>query len=94
MEYFNFFHTEGDHGYDNEDLEMHPIFIAHGPAFKKGYQSQGFNNVDIYPLLCHILDLEPGPHDGNLENIEEIMFVHDNSVITLITCEWVLSANI
>ena len=66
---------------------MRPFFIAHGPAFKKGLQTESFKNVDIYPMLCHILDLEPAPHDGSLENIEHILFVYDNSVTTIATCK-------
>ena len=81
---------EGDHGYSNDDLEMHPFFIAHGPAFKKGFQSESFNNVDLYPLLCHILDIEPVPNNGSLENIENILFVHDSSFVTIVTCEFLI----
>lgn len=52
---------------------MHPIFIAHGPAFKKNYTSTPFNIVDIYPLMCHILRVPPHPNDGNLANIRHIL---------------------
>ena len=34
---------------------MYPFFISAGPAFKKNYKIKNFKNVDIYPLMCHIL---------------------------------------
>ena len=52
---------------------MNPFFIAHGPAFKSGYFSHPFNNTDIYPLMCHLLDIEPHPNDGSLDNIRHIL---------------------
>jgi ectonucleotide pyrophosphatase/phosphodiesterase family protein 5 len=63
----------GDHGYNNSIKEMHPFFIAHGPAFKQGYQSKPFSIVDIYSLMCHILDITPAPNDGNFEAVSQMM---------------------
>ncbi len=65
--------TGGDHGYDNTFMDMHPIFIAHGPAFRKGIVAKPFSSLDIYPLICHILDIEPAQHDGNLTNAAHIL---------------------
>lgn len=48
---------------------MYPIFIAHGPAFKKSYKAEVFNNVDIYPLMCFILGIQPAFNNGTLENV-------------------------
>jgi hypothetical protein len=42
----------GNHGYDNHHLDMHGIFYAIGPAFKKGYRTVTLWNIDIYPSLC------------------------------------------
>lgn len=28
------------------------IFIGHGPAFKKGYVSEPFANIELYNLMC------------------------------------------
>lgn len=55
----------GDHGYDNSLPSMHPFLAAHGPAFHKGYKYNTINNVDIYPMMCHILGLEPHPNNGS-----------------------------
>ncbi len=63
----------GDHGYDNFNTDMHAIFYATGPAFKKGHLHPTFNNVDLYPLFAHILGLTPAPVDGKFENVEGML---------------------
>jgi hypothetical protein len=37
---------------------MRATFIAWGPAFKKGITIEGFENVNVYPLVAHILGLQ------------------------------------
>ncbi len=59
----------GAHGFDNDNTDMHAIFYAMGPAFKKEYTHNTFNNIDLYPLIAHILDLDPAEVDGSLENV-------------------------
>lgn len=64
----------GNHGYDNHQLDMHGIFYAIGPAFKKGYQTGTLWNIDIYPLLCKIFNIMPRQNiDGKLERIGFIL---------------------
>ncbi|NQT78588.1 MAG: alkaline phosphatase family protein [Bacteroidetes bacterium] len=63
----------GDHGYDNRNTDMHAIFYATGPAFKKGHVHPTFNNVDLYPLMAYILGLEPAEVDGKLENVVDML---------------------
>jgi len=63
----------GAHGYDNEFKDMHAIFYAAGPAFKKGYVHPTFENVNIYPLIANILKLTPAKTDGSIENVEGML---------------------
>jgi predicted AlkP superfamily pyrophosphatase or phosphodiesterase len=64
----------GNHGYDNNELDMNGIFYACGPDFKSGYHIGTLNNIDIYPLLCRIFNIVPRSNvDGKLENIEYIL---------------------
>ena len=49
--------TGGTHGYDNQAPEMRALFIANGPAFRRGITLTPFANVDITPLLGHLLGL-------------------------------------
>ncbi|HNR91755.1 MAG TPA: ectonucleotide pyrophosphatase/phosphodiesterase [Dokdonella sp.] len=55
----------GRHGYDNEEPDMRAIFVARGPAFREGVVIPPFDNVDVYPLLAHLLGLKPEPNDGD-----------------------------
>ncbi len=62
-------HT-GGHGFDNRCSDMLVGFRAIGPDFRKGYHHPGqFPNVDIYPMLCRLLGIEPAPNDGNLDQV-------------------------
>lgn len=62
--------AKGDHGFDNQQLDMHGIFLATGPDFKKQYHTGTLWNVDIYPLLCKIFNIYPRANiDGSLERI-------------------------
>ncbi len=58
--------SSGEHGYDNDDPNMRALFVAHGPAFKRGYVIPEFDNVDVYPLLTHILGIPAAPNDGSI----------------------------
>ncbi len=50
--------TLGKHGFDNQTVEMRAYFTAWGPAFKKGLTIEHFENVNVYPLIAHILGLK------------------------------------
>jgi len=64
----------GNHGYDNNTLDMHGTLIASGPQFKKNYKTGTINSIDIYPLLCKIFNIVPNPNiDGRLDRIEFIL---------------------
>jgi predicted AlkP superfamily pyrophosphatase or phosphodiesterase len=63
----------GAHGYDNRNSDMFAIFYAAGPAFKKGYTVHEFNNVDIYSLVCRILNIKPAPNDGDFTHVSGML---------------------
>ncbi len=64
----------GNHGYDNYFTDMHGIFYAMGPSFKKNYKIGTVLNIDIYPLLCKILNIKPKTNiDGKLKRIQAIL---------------------
>ncbi|MFH1196406.1 MAG: ectonucleotide pyrophosphatase/phosphodiesterase [bacterium] len=70
----HFYSAKGNHGYPVDEIDMHGIFIAEGPAFRKGLKTGTLWNIDIYPLLCKIFGIEPRSNiDGNLERIEFIL---------------------
>lgn len=57
--------TRGSHGYDPDLPAMRAMFVAHGPAFRRGVVLDGFDNVDLYPLLARLIGVTPEDHDGN-----------------------------
>ena len=64
----------GNHGYDNTELDMHGIFIASGPDFKSKFSTGTLNCLDVYPLLCKIFNVTPNANiDGRLDRIEFVL---------------------
>ena len=59
--------SPGEHGYDPAAREMRALFLAHGPSFRRGVRLQTFDNVDVQPLLAHLLGLSVPPGDGSLQ---------------------------
>jgi hypothetical protein len=65
---------KGHHGWDNTLPSMQAIFLARGPSFNKKLEISSINNVDIYHIACHILQLIPNPYAnaGSLQNLTHI----------------------
>ncbi|RYY32924.1 MAG: alkaline phosphatase family protein, partial [Sphingobacteriaceae bacterium] len=65
----------GQHGYDLAATpEMRATFYAWGPAFKKGIIVKPFNNVDVYNVICAILELKiPDGIDGSDKTAKKIL---------------------
>jgi len=63
----------GEHGYDNADPRMRALFIAAGPAFREGLRVAEFPNVDVYPLIMHLLGLTPLPNDGDFSAVSGML---------------------
>ena len=70
---------DGVHGYGINNSDMFPIFLAHGPAFKQAKRIESLDTVDLYPMMCHILDVEPAPNNGSLVNVADILAHYFNS---------------
>ena len=63
----------GAHGYDNSLVSMRATFLAHGAAFKKNYSAEPFENIQVYNLMCKILNLTPAKNDGDFEKIKAVL---------------------
>jgi predicted AlkP superfamily pyrophosphatase or phosphodiesterase len=63
----------GNHGYDNAEPAMQAIFIAHGPAFRVGAKVPAFPNVDVYPLMTHLLGLPAAANDGDYDTVNGML---------------------
>ena len=60
----------GQHGYPSNIKDMWSIFYARGPAFREGFKSETFNSVDLYPLMCHLIGMEPLPNNGSFDRVK------------------------
>jgi predicted AlkP superfamily pyrophosphatase or phosphodiesterase len=69
----DFSEVRGAHGYDNRYESMRATFIAHGPAFRRGYLAEPFENIHVYELMCKILGLKPAKNDGSLEKVKAML---------------------
>lgn len=65
---------KGAHGFDHNELDMHGFFIANGPSFKNYYKTGTLWNIDIYPLLCKIFNIDARSNiDGSIDRIGFIL---------------------
>uniref|UniRef100_A0A452IR83 Ectonucleotide pyrophosphatase/phosphodiesterase 7 n=1 Tax=Gopherus agassizii TaxID=38772 RepID=A0A452IR83_9SAUR len=65
--------NKGDHGFDNEDMDMKTIFRAFDPDFKENYLAEPFDSIHIYPLMCKLLGINPQPNNGSLEFTQKML---------------------
>lgn len=65
--------SKGAHGFDNQLESMRALFVAHGPAFKRGQVVEPFANVDVYNVMAKILKLKPAPNDGNKATVKALL---------------------
>lgn len=65
--------NKGEHGFDNQVLDMKPFFRAVGPDFKSNLEVAPFETVNIYPLMCHILGIRPEINDGHLDYTRDML---------------------
>lgn len=64
----------GAHGFDNSLPEMQATFYAWGPAFKEHFEIGNFSNINIYPLVAHILGLKiDSKIDGKFKVLKGIL---------------------
>lgn len=76
----------GAHGYDNEDPLMRALFMVSGPMFKKNFTAQPFDNVDLYPLISHLLALDETanysrPVNGTIAGVEQLLLSPKSSIV-------------
>lgn len=68
------YHWEGgSHGWEPSE-ELAAIFYARGPSFKEGFYDNGtLRAIDLYPLLCHLVRIDPLPNNGSLDNMMQLL---------------------
>lgn len=69
--------TSGNHGYDPRVRAMHGLFVAAGPAFRRGATAPPFETVHVYTALAGALGVTPAPNDGDPRVAERLMSAPD-----------------
>lgn len=72
-ERFASFEPGGNHGYDNALPSMRALFVAAGPAFRRGAVVPPFGNIHVYELMAHIAGLVPAPNQGSLDSVRVML---------------------
>jgi len=67
-------YSKGAHGYEPQLKDMHAIFYAEGPAFKRNVVVSSFRNTEIYNLLCYLLSAEAKPNNRNIKHIRDLLY--------------------
>lgn len=70
--------NKGEHGFDNEVMDMKALFRAVGPDFQRNLMVDPFELVDVYPLMCHLLGIYPEVNDGHLDNTKHMLVPKKN----------------
>uniref|UniRef100_A0A670YSJ9 Ectonucleotide pyrophosphatase/phosphodiesterase 1 n=1 Tax=Pseudonaja textilis TaxID=8673 RepID=A0A670YSJ9_PSETE len=65
--------TGGFHGSDNVFANMQALFIGFGPGFKFQTEVDPFENIEIYNLMCDLLDLTPAPNNGTHGSLNHLL---------------------
>uniref|UniRef100_A0A3Q1G9G1 Ectonucleotide pyrophosphatase/phosphodiesterase 1 n=1 Tax=Acanthochromis polyacanthus TaxID=80966 RepID=A0A3Q1G9G1_9TELE len=63
----------GFHGSDNIFTNMQAIFIGYGPGFKENTVVPPFENIEIYNLMCDLLDIRPAPNNGTHGSLNHLL---------------------
>ena len=63
----------GDHGFDPQLKSMGAIFVAAGPAFRRGVVVPPFQNIHLYALMARILGITPVNTDGSLDSVRALL---------------------
>ncbi|TMS18049.1 Ectonucleotide pyrophosphatase/phosphodiesterase family member 3 [Larimichthys crocea] len=58
------FCSGGAHGYDNDAESMHAMFLSYGPKFQSKTEIEPFSNVELYNLMCDVLQIAPTDNNG------------------------------
>jgi predicted AlkP superfamily pyrophosphatase or phosphodiesterase len=64
---------KGIHGYDPQLDSMGALFIAYGPAFRRGVTLASFENIHLYNLMCATLGLKPARNDGDDRLVKKVL---------------------
>lgn len=62
---------KGNHGFVNTLESIRTIFVAHGPSFNTKKVLTEFRNVNVYSLICELIEIQPLPSNGTIEPFKQ-----------------------
>ncbi|XP_035241160.1 ectonucleotide pyrophosphatase/phosphodiesterase family member 3 [Anguilla anguilla] len=63
----------GTHGYDNDIESMQAMFLSFGPKFLYKTQVDPFSNIELYNLMCDVLEITPAPNNGSHGSLNHLL---------------------
>ncbi|XP_056150100.1 ectonucleotide pyrophosphatase/phosphodiesterase family member 1 isoform X2 [Lampris incognitus] len=63
----------GFHGSDNVFENMQTIFFGHGPGFKHRTVVPPFESIEVYNLMCDLLNIPPAPNNGTHGSLNHLL---------------------
>ncbi|XP_045599499.2 venom phosphodiesterase 2 [Procambarus clarkii] len=63
----------GEHGFNNLEASMQATFIGFGPSLKVNYTSQSFRNVELYNLMCELMNITPAKNNGTTGSLDHFL---------------------
>ncbi|KAK5910753.1 hypothetical protein CgunFtcFv8_004989 [Champsocephalus gunnari] len=67
------FCSGGTHGYDNDAESMHAMFVSYGPKFKNVTEIEPFSNIELYNLMCDVLQITPIENNGTHGSMNHVL---------------------
>ncbi|KAM3596265.1 uncharacterized protein V6R79_011332 [Siganus canaliculatus] len=63
----------GNHGWDNDADSMHAMFLSYGPKFVNGTEIEPFSNIELYNLMCDVLQISPVENNGTHGSLNHVL---------------------
>uniref|UniRef100_A0A3B5B9A7 Venom phosphodiesterase 1-like n=1 Tax=Stegastes partitus TaxID=144197 RepID=A0A3B5B9A7_9TELE len=67
------FCSGGNHGYDNDVESMHAMFVGYGPKFLNQTEIEPFSSIELYNLMCDVLEIFPTHNNGTHGSMNHIL---------------------
>ncbi|KAM9839059.1 venom phosphodiesterase CdcPDE [Aulostomus maculatus] len=67
------FCSGGAHGYDNDAESMHAMFVGYGPKFQSKAEIDPFSNIELYNLMCDVLQISPADNNGTHGSMNHVL---------------------
>nr|XP_020478264.1 venom phosphodiesterase 1-like [Monopterus albus]XP_020478265.1 venom phosphodiesterase 1-like [Monopterus albus] len=67
------FCSGGNHGYDNDVESMHAMFLSYGPKFQDRREIEPFANIELYNLMCDVLQISPSDNNGTHGSMNHVL---------------------